>query len=118
MTDSARPVDIALHQDKRLLEIKFDDGNVSQMSTEYLRVFSPSAEVAGHGPGQEILQVGKRQVNISDIEPVGNYAVRLVFDDGHNTGIYTWDYLYELAVNQNENWQDYMSRLEKVGQSR
>jgi len=118
MPDSPRPVDLALHQDTRLLDITFDDGTVSQLSTEYLRVHSPSAEVKGHSPGQETLQTGKRLVNIEAIEPVGNYAVRLVFDDGHKTGIYSWDYLYSLAINQDENWQRYLQRLQQAGQGR
>ena len=115
---SPKPVEIALHQETKLLEIKFDNGFDSQLSTEYLRVSSPSAEVKGHGPGQEVLQVGKKHVNISAIEPVGNYAIRLRFDDGHDTGIYTWDYLYELAQTHDQLWQDYLNRLETAGMSR
>ena len=118
MSTSPRPVNLALHQGSRGLEIKFDDDTVSQLSTEYLRVYSPSAEVKGHSAGQEVLQTGKRLVNISNIEPVGNYAVRLVFDDGHKTGIYSWKYLYELAVKQAAYWQIYLNRLEQAGQGR
>ncbi|HEX2244168.1 MAG TPA: DUF971 domain-containing protein, partial [Gammaproteobacteria bacterium] len=89
-----RPTDIALHQKSRVLEITFDDGACFKLPCEYLRVYSPSAEVQGHGPGQQVLQLGKEYVGITEIEPVGNYAVRLVFDDGHNTGIFSWNYLY------------------------
>ncbi len=113
-----KPVDIALHQGSKTLDIKFDDGFAAQLSTEFLRISSPSAEVKGHGPGQEVLQVGKKHVNITAIEPVGNYAIRLRFDDGHDTGIYTWDYLYELAENQQQLWREYLSRLEAAGESR
>ncbi len=113
-----KPVDIALHQAKKILEVKFDNNRQVQLTTEYLRVSSPSAEVKGHGPGQEVLQVGKKNVNITAIEPVGNYAIRLKFDDGHDTGIYTWDYLYELTENQEQLWQDYLDRLQAAGMSR
>jgi len=116
--ETPRPVDIALHQSERILEIKFDNGLESRLTTEYLRISSPSAEVKGHGPGQEVLQVGKKQVNIHTIEPVGNYAIRLRFDDGHDTGIYTWDYLYDLAQNQAQLWQDYLNQLDAAGLSR
>jgi DUF971 family protein len=88
------------------------------MPCEYLRVFSPSAEVRGHGPGQEVLQVGKREVNISAVEPVGVYAVKLTFTDGHDTGIFSWDYLYELGAKQDSNWKSYLSRLNQAGKSR
>ena len=114
----SKPVNIALHQVSNLLEIEFDDKSQAKLPTEYLRVFSPSAEVKGHSPGQEVLQTGKKSVKIDGIEAVGNYAIRLLFNDGHHTGIYTWDYLYELSVNQYENWADYLDRLEKSGQSR
>lgn len=110
-----RPVNINLHQKSRVLEIEFDDGNTFQLPCEYLRVYSPSAEVTGHGPGQEILQVGKEDVNIDAIEPQGNYAVKLCFDDKHDTGIYTWDYLYELGAGYAEKWQDYLQRLKNAG---
>jgi len=115
---SARATDIKLHQVSRMLEIHFDDGQAFNLSCEYLRVFSPSAEVRGHGPGQDVLQTGKENVNISQIEPVGNYAVKLVFDDGHDTGIYSWSYLYELGCDQEANWQAYLERLEQTGQQR
>ena len=91
------PTDIKLHQKSRILEISFDEGSTFELSCELLRVYSPSAEVKGHGPGQGVLQISKEQVNITEIDPVGNYAVRLVFDDGHNSGIYSWDYLYDLG---------------------
>ena len=112
------PTDIRLHQQSRMLEIKFDDGKEFALPCEYLRCFSPSAEVRGHGPGQEVLQVGKEKVNITMIEPVGSYAVVLHFDDGHNTGIYSWPYLYELGENQQQYWQDYLNRLEAAGHKR
>ena len=115
---SPRPTEINLHQQSRVFEIAFDDGGRFSMSCEYLRVFSPSAEVRGHGPGQEVLQTGKREVNISAIEPVGVYAVKLVFTDGHDTGIYSWDYLYDLGVRQETNWRSYLARLEQAGASR
>ena len=113
-----RPVEIKLHQKSRVLEISFDDGKSYRLSCEYLRVYSPSAEVRGHGPGQEVLQEGKKEVEIAAIEPIGNYAVKLVFSDGHDTGLYSWDYLYDLGVRQDELWEKYLSRLESAGASR
>lgn len=110
-----RPVSINLHQASRVLEVKFDDGSQFNLDCEYLRVYSPSAEVRGHGPGQEVLQVGKQNVNISNIEAVGNYAVRLLFDDGHDTGIYSFEYLYELGVKHESNMADYHKRLQDSG---
>ena len=107
--------EIHLHQSSRVLELVFNDGKQFNLSCEYLRVYSPSAEVAGHGPGQEVLQMGKEDVNITTLEPVGNYAVKLIFDDGHSTGIYTWDYLYDLSVNYDRKWQNYLQRLEDAG---
>jgi DUF971 family protein len=112
------PTDIILHQQSRDLEITFDDDKRFRLSCEYLRVYSPSAEVRGHGPGQEVLQVGKRNVNITAIEPIGNYAVKLVFTDGHDTGLYSWDYLYELGIQQREYWEAYLSRVSRAGASR
>lgn len=100
------------------MEIEFDDGAHFELSCEYLRVFSPSAEVRGHGPGQEVLQVGKENVNIEKIEPVGSYAVMLHFDDGHSTGIYSWETLYELGKHQREFWQAYLDRLDEAGYQR
>ena len=116
--NTPRPTEIKLHQKSRLLEIAFDDGSRFSLPCEYLRVFSPSAEVRGHGPGQEVLQVGKRDVEIKEIEPVGNYAVKLVFSDGHDTGLYSWDYLHELGEKQESSWKSYLARLEAAGASR
>ena len=112
------PIDIRLHQASRLLEIKFDNNTECMLSCEFLRVHSPSAEVRGHGAGQETLQIGKQNVNIAAIEPIGNYAVKLVFDDGHDTGLYSWDYLYYLAQNYEAMWQDYITKLEMAGHKR
>src|SRR3972149_11373900 len=113
-----RPTDIKLHQKSRILEIDFDDGSHFMLPCEYLRVYSRSAEVRGHGPGQEVLQTGKERVNISAVEPVGNYAIRLQFDDDHNTGLYSWDLLYKLGVGQEALWLEYLDRLEKAGYKR
>ncbi len=110
--------DLALDQQNRTLSLSFDDGSMTELSCEYLRVHSPSAEVRGHGPGQEVLQTGKETVNIVAIEPVGNYAVRLVFSDGHDTGLYAWNFLIELATNKDDNWQEYLARLEAAGHQR
>lgn len=115
---SIKPVDIKLHQKSRLLEISFEDGKTFELSCEYLRVYSPSAEVRGHGAGQEVLQLGKESVNIEKIEPVGNYAVSLYFDDGHNSGIYSWELLYDLGENQQRYWADYLKLLEEAGHKR
>ncbi len=113
-----RPIEIKLHQKSRVLEISFDDGKSYSLSCEYLRVYSPSAEVRGHGPGQEVLQEGKKDVEIAAIEPVGNYAVKLVFSDGHDTGLYSWDYLYSLGENQPRLWQQYLEKLALAGVNR
>jgi DUF971 family protein len=113
-----RPTEINLHQVSRVLDVTFDDGARFSLPVEYLRVFSPSAEVRGHGPGQEVLQVGKREVNISAIEAVGVYAVKFVFTDGHDTGLYSWDYLHELGTKQDSNWKSYLARLERAKASR
>jgi len=110
--------EIILHQHSKLLEIAFDDGARYKLPFEFLRVYSPSAEVRGHGPGQETLQVGKRDVALLDIEPAGNYALKLIFSDGHDSGLYTWEYLYELGQYQNSMWQDYLRRIEAAGASR
>ena len=109
------PTDIKLHQTSRVLEIAFENGQVFELSCEYLRVYSPSAEVRGHSPEQAVLQIDKEEVNILEIEPMGNYAIKLVFDDGHNTGLYTWDYLYELGAYRDEFWQRYLEALEAAG---
>lgn len=113
-----RPSEIRLRRKARILEVSFVNGERYQLPFEYLRVYSPSAEVKGHGPGQEMLQIGKENVQIDKVEPVGNYAVRLVFDDGHDTGLYSWDVLYELGSRQNHKWQDYLDRLEQAGVQR
>lgn len=112
------PTEIKLHQKSRLLEITFSDGETFNLSYEYLRVYSPSAEVRGHGAGQEILQTGKKDVDILKLEPVGNYAVKPTFSDAHSTGLYSWDYLYLLGKKQAEMWQEYLSRLAVAGASR
>ncbi len=115
---SKRPTEIRLHQKSRILELAYEDGTRFELPCEYLRVYSPSAEVRGHGPGQEVLQVGKEFVEIEDIEPVGHYAVKLKFSDGHDSGIYSWDLLWELGTRQAEYWQDYLDRLQEAGYER
>ena len=112
------PTEINLRQQSRILEITFDNGEHFELTCEYLRVYSPSAEVRGHAPGQEVLQVGKADVNIEQIESVGTYAVRLYFDDGHDTGIYSWDWLHYLGKNQDKLWQEYLDKLAIAGQKR
>lgn len=112
------PTEIKLHQKSRVLEIAFDDGRTFRLPYEFLRVYSPSAEVRGHGPGQEVLQTGKAAVEIRTIEAVGSYAVQPQFSDGHATGIYSWEYLYELGKNQEKRWAEYLQRLEAAGASR
>jgi DUF971 family protein len=112
------PTNIVLHNRSRLLELTFEDGRTYKLPYEFLRVYSPSAEVRGHGPGQETLQVGKRDVSITEVEPVGQYAIRPTFSDGHNSGIFSWDYLYEIAVGHDRMWNDYLHRLEAAGASR
>jgi len=109
------PLEIKLHQSSNLLEIKFNNLTECMLSSEFLRVHSPSAEVRGHGPGQEILQVQKENVTIENIEPIGQYAIKLIFSDGHNTGIYTWDYLYELAATYDALWEEYLRKLSVAG---
>ena len=112
------PTEIALHQSEQVLTLSYANGEKLHLPSEYLRVFSPSAEVRGHAPGQETLQTGKRLVRILAIEPVGHYAVRLVFNDGHDSGLYSWDYLYELGRDQKSNWQDYLAQLASAGAAR
>ena len=112
------PTEIKLHQKSRVLEISFADGASFRLPCEFLRVYSPSAEVRGHGPGQEVLQTGKKDVEISRIEPVGQYAVQLHFSDGHDTGIYSWDLLYDYGKRQDEMWRHYLKRMEEAGASR
>ncbi len=109
------PTEINLHQKSKMLEIAFDDGARFEMSCEYLRVHSPSAEVQGHGPGEGVLQVGKEDVGIERIEQVGNYAIQIYFDDEHHTGIYSWDTLYRLGAEKDRNWQAYLERLQAAG---
>ena len=111
------PSALKLQTKSRLLEISFDD-EVFVLPCQYLRVHSPSAEVQGHGPGQEVLQTAKEDVNIVAIEPVGNYAVRLIFSDAHNSGLYSWDYLYELGSQRQQKWQEYLNRLDQAKHSR
>ncbi len=112
------PTDIVLHQKSRLLEVAFEDGTRYKLPFEFLRVFSPSAEVRGHGAGQETLQVGKRNVMLTGLEPSGSYAIKLIFDDGHDTGLYTWEYLHELGKYHDAMWHDYLTKLEAAGASR
>jgi DUF971 family protein len=117
-TDPPYPTAITLHQASRVLEIAFSDGRSFRLPCEFLRVHSPSAEVRGHGPGQGTLQVGKRDVTIVSIDPVGHYAVRLAFSDGHDTGIYSWELLHEYGVHQDEMWARYLRELDEAGASR
>lgn len=112
------PTEIRLHQKSRLMEVVFADGKAFRLSYEFLRVHSPSAEVRGHGPGQEVLQVGKRSVEIRSLDPVGSYAVQPAFSDGHATGIYSWEYLYHLGENQERLWAEYLERLDQAGAGR
>lgn len=113
-----KPTGITVHRKSREVELRFDDGNVFHLPFEFLRVFSPSAEVRGHGPGQEVLQLGKRDVDILAVEPVGNYAIRPRFDDGHDSGLYSWDYLYDLGMHRDQMWQQYLDQLDRTGGSR
>lgn len=113
-----QPTEIKLHQKSRILEVAFADGAQFKLSCEFLRVSSPSAEVRGHGVGNEVLQVGKANVNIVAVEPVGNYAVKLVFDDGHDSGLFSWEYLYELGRDQDVLWANYLAQLAAAGASR
>ncbi|MCS4505383.1 hypothetical protein KBTX_03076 [wastewater metagenome] len=118
-TDTGRtPTDIRLHRRSAVLEIAFDDGSRFELPAEYLRVYSPSAEVRGHGPGQAVLVTGKEEVGLTDVQPVGNYALRLVFDDGHDSGLYSFDLLYELGTDQSRYWQDYLDALAHAGHAR
>jgi DUF971 family protein len=112
------PQSIKLHKQSRTLELGYEDGSNFELPCELLRVYSPSAEVRGHGPGQEVLQAGKKDVAITDIKAVGNYALQLVFDDGHDTGIYSWDYLLQLCQSRQEHWDNYLARLNDAGASR
>jgi len=114
----ATPTEIKLHQKSRVLEITYADGKTFSLPCEFLRVHSPSAEVRGHGPGQEVLQAGKKEVGITRIEPVGTYAIQLYFSDGHDTGIYSWDLLYGFGLHQQEMWAQYLQRMQEAGASR
>lgn len=116
--DTHHPTALTVHTQSRVLEIGFDNGRSFRLPFELLRVYSPSAEVQGHGPGQEVLQTGKREVGVAAVEPVGNYAILIRFSDGHDTGIYSWDLLYRLGDNQDALWQDYLQRLEAAGADR
>jgi len=112
------PTEIKLHQKSRVLEIAFADGKRFELPYELLRVYSPSAEVRGHGPGQEVLQVGKKDIDITHVEPVGSYALQLVFSDGHDSGLFSWDYFYSLGMHQDDMWQHYLQRIKEAGASR
>jgi len=113
-----KPTEIKLHKISHILELSFEDGSNFKLPTEYLRVYSPSAEVQGHGPGQEVLQIGKEDVNIDEIVPIGHYAVKFSFDDNHDTGLYSWSYLHELGSRYEEKWQNYLDRLTAAGHQR
>lgn len=115
MSENMIPTALTVHQKSRVLEIGFEDGSTFSIPFELLRVYSPSAEVRGHGAGQEVLQLGKRDVGITDLEPVGNYAVKPTFSDGHNTGLFTWDYLYKLGSEQATLWAEYLAKLQAAG---
>ncbi|NQY27609.1 MAG: DUF971 domain-containing protein [Piscirickettsiaceae bacterium] len=117
MANNTLPTGITLHQQSKTLELVYDEIHY-HLPAEYLRVYSPSAEVRGHGHGQEVLQTNKEQVGINQLEPSGNYALKIYFDDGHDSGLFTWDYLYELATQHDEHWQDYLNRLAKAGYQR
>lgn len=112
------PTEITLHEQSKILEIAFDDGARFKLPFEFLRVHSPSAEVQGHGPGQEVLQFGKKNVTITSVEPVGSYAMQITFDDGHDSGIYTWERLYSFGKQQDAMWQHYLEQLKAAGKSR
>ena len=117
MANTNFPTEITLHKQSKSLELVYD-GHHYHLSAEYLRVYSPSAEVRGHGAGQEVLQLDKENVNIDQLEPSGNYALKIYFNDGHDSGLFTWDYLYQLSTEYDAHWQDYLNRLEKAGHKR
>jgi DUF971 family protein len=117
-SDTPKPNEIKLHQKSRLMEISFEGGSIFKFSYEFLRVHSPSAEVRGHSPGQEILQTGKQDININHIEPVGSYAIQLDFSDGHNSGLYSWDLLYRYGINKDKMWLHYLEKMDEAGASR
>lgn len=118
MGSGSFPTEIKLHQASRVMEISFNDGKTFMLPYEFLRVYTPSAEAKGHGPGQEVLQTNKENVTITEVKPVGNYAIAPVFSDGHNSGLYTWDLLYKLGIEQDELWRDYLERLAAAGHQR
>lgn len=118
MTDTPKPTEISLHQKSKMLEIAFEDGERFEFSYEFLRVHSPSAEVQGHGPGQGTLQLAKEDVTINKVEPVGSYAIQPYFDDGHDTGIYSWETLYDMGKNKDRYWQEYLDKLAAAGHQR
>jgi DUF971 family protein len=118
MTAAPKPTELSLHQKSRILEISYSDGERFELSYEFLRVLSPSAEVQGHGPGQGVLQMGKEDVMITHIEPVGSYAIQPAFDDGHDTGIYSWETLYDMGKNKEKYWQEYLQKLAIAGHKR
>lgn len=118
MVRAPTPANITLHSASRVLEIEYDDGRSFKLPFEFMRVHSPSAEVRGHGPGQATLQAGKRDVAITELQPIGHYAVQPLFSDGHSSGIYSWEYLYELGANQSRLWDEYLAQLEAAGASR
>jgi DUF971 family protein len=117
-TSAPAPTSLTLHSASRVLEVTFADGRSFRLPFEFLRVYSPSAEVRGHGPGQETLQVGKKDVTITELQPIGYYAVQPIFSDGHTSGIFSWDYLYELGVNQSRLWEEYLAELDAAGARR
>lgn len=118
MSSGSFPTEIKLHQGSRVMEISFNDGNTFMLPYEFLRVYTPSAEAKGHGPGQEVLQTDKENVTITEVKPVGNYAIAPVFSDGHNSGLYTWDLLYKLGIERDKLWRDYLDRLAAAGYQR
>lgn len=118
MQDKPFPTEIKLHRASRVLELRFDDGCRFELPCELLRVYSPSADVRGHGPATAVLQTDKEEVGITAIEPVGHYAVKLIFDDGHDTGLYSWDYLYDLGLRKEEHWANYLAALQRAGHVR
>jgi DUF971 family protein len=116
--NSSNPTELKLHKQSSTLELVYADGTTHELSAEFLRVHSPSAEVRGHGKGQEVLQTGKRQVKLINVQAVGNYAVKLVFNDGHDSGIYSWPYLQQLGQDKNELWNTYLGKLQTAGETR
>jgi DUF971 family protein len=112
------PTNLIVHETSKVLELQYENGKSYRLPFEFLRVYSPSAEVRGHGPGQEILQTGKRDVSITNLEPVGHYAIKPIFSDGHDSGLYSWDYLYDLCENQEGLWKDYLQRCDEAGVDR